>query len=469
MIQTSSGTTEHLRLAVTAPSIQLANTLVTVRETAAASLQFEQPALDVTMNLGSLNPAAVDQIRVTLTAERSHQLDMVETGNNTMVFVNAASGMSMTLRETGTAHPQATFTGADLPSEVTYVLAPKSSGSSIYANFTQQPPTSLPSIRPKATTACLHPHGQDSGDGNLPPINLKVNDGTDVSVQMNADPTDASTMISEPLLLASGGGNYGGLKVLEAAEGEATELETKVFDQVISKAKGILPAFLGAALDGIDFKAASQTSGDHWDILDRIIGRNTSNWRFWSTPSKLGYPNSTVDKEVTDADLHAAMPKHSIFYIMAHGVAVNALDSNEVNFKGFVVWKDGERKHVVSAQDDIANHIGDNEYNLVFLNACGGANDTFQFAKSYASAFKARNYVSWDFPVIIPAARSAAEEFFNKLDGGTTVAEARIDVRAQRAIIPGLMGGMGLGQTELTSVVLDDDVIIDLTPGPTTP
>jgi len=290
---------------------------------------------------------------------------------------------------------------------------------------------------------------------------------------MTTDPTDASMMISEPLLLADGGGTYSGLKVLAAADGEVSSLETKIYGQAISKVKGILPAFLGAALDGKDFAAVSQTTGDHWDILDRIIGRNTSNWMFWSTPPKLGYPNSTVDKEVTDTDLHAALPKHSIFYIMAHGYAENAILESDVRFEGIAVWKEklgfDTRDHKVTGQE-ITDNIGENEYNLVFINACGGGNDSAGVATEYATAFKSKNYVSWNFPVTITSARGAAEQFFARLDNGANVSEATKTVQAARSSAG--MGNMpvgGLGQTALKQVTRDDEVIIDLTPDPANP
>jgi|GEM_PF-4391794 len=144
LTQTTGLTVENLRFTITAPTIHLSNAVVTLRETTVALKIFKQPELDVTIELASnLNSGAIDKIKATITSERSHQIDLVETGNSTKVFVNAASGLTVALPNLGTLNTSAkdkvmaTLSGADLPSEVTYVLEEKANDAKAFANFTQ--------------------------------------------------------------------------------------------------------------------------------------------------------------------------------------------------------------------------------------------------------------------------------------------------------------------------------------------
>jgi len=77
---------------------------------------------------------------------------------------------------------------------------------------------------------------------------------------------------------------------------------------------------------------------------------------------------------------------------------------------------------------------GTKVHNLVFLNSCAGANDSDGFARKYANAFLAQNYVSWQRPVIVDSAGDAALEFFRQLDAGTSVLSATAGIRGNSKI-----------------------------------
>ncbi|MCL2502907.1 MAG: hypothetical protein FWE99_07235 [Bacteroidales bacterium] len=250
------------------------------------------------------------------------------------------------------------------------------------------------------------------------------------------------------------------VQTLEVTDDEEN-VETTFGDAETSsmKNKKRLPAFLGAALDSTDFGAIP--SG-HFDNLDKIIGRESGFWS--STPPKLGYSSSTIKKKVTISEFKDALPKHSIFYLFAHGKTENEHDISVVYFEGFNVWNDSkkQRNHPVTPQD-ISDNIGDNFYNLVFFNGCAGAAINDPTPKEYADAFKAKNYVSWPISMNTTSAANAAIDFFNALDNGNTVDDARSNTKAKQRL-PGGGGALTYKEHTLRAVRNDNKVIIDNTP-----
>jgi hypothetical protein len=210
--------------------------------------------------------------------------------------------------------------------------------------------------------------------------------------------------------------------------------------------------------------------GKHLGDLDNIIGKNKA-WFAWtvSSPSNLpplAYAPSTVKAQANLADVQKAVPNHSIFYMMAHGRARNPLSSDpgDYGFMGIAIWDPttGKTDYVLQAAD-VSSKIGANEYNLVYLNSCAGGDDSEGARTGYVNAFKAKNYVSWNFAVSASSAADAAKQFFTNLDGGNKVSAAVIGCKAHK-VVGFMAGGAGTGDDDLTTFEHDDSVIIDRRP-----
>jgi hypothetical protein len=474
-VTTSDTTQETLRVLVTASGLGLNNSPMALLETWAASKEFVKPQMDVELILtAALASGQPDTVNLRLQGEGSYDLTLTETGNDTRVFKTADNLLTLSLSNYNGLNSGAadilemTYSTASLPDPVTYQLVERSADSKIFANFTVGQGN-----RPVADPVESHDgvfYLKLSGfAGQTVPVKLKSG-ANEITVQATAPQGVTDYVMTPPLMLARAGSSpsYSGINVLQLAEG-VSDVQTFLMGMTspAMASKTRLPAFLGMALSGVAHLdlSASGVPSEHFDRLDHIIGRKATSWFFWSTPPKLGYSPSTVDEAVSISSLQDALPNHSIFYLVAHGRAQPTIDDQNVDFEGFVVWNGwtvfASCDHLVTATE-IDSHIGDNEYNLVFPNACGGANDSSGIATAYANAFRAKNYVGWQFPVVLSDAAGSAEQFFNALDGGNTVAQAVDNITATQYIGP-MMGGLG-NKIPLTLFRDDPSIIIDITP-----
>ena len=183
----------------------------------------------------------------------------------------------------------------------------------------------------------------------------------------------------------------------------------------------------------------------------------------------LGYSNSTTDTKVDIDELKDALPKHSIFYILTHGVADDPRATNgQYGFMGFKAWNNDlfwDNYDVVVQPPTISANLGSNEYTLVFINGCASADNSSGGATAFADAFKTKNYVGWKDPVTLTSAAPAAEQFFAQLDHGTTVRDAVRGVQAVKGSIGFVLGAPAtITKVSLDPFRVDDSVIIDNTP-----
>jgi len=139
--------------------------------------------------------------------------------------------------------------------------------------------------------------------------------------------------------------------------------------------------------------------------IDRVLDRD------------LGY-TVTVDWKLTKNDVFRDLPNYSVWYSLTHGI-VNNFDENIFLF--IRVGTDDRPSYDLSPQD-IREHIENNSYELVFLNACFSVDEKFGSATgAFQRAFKTKVYIGWTIAMRPIFAVPRAHKFFRKLDNKTPV------------------------------------------------
>jgi|GEM_PF-2668987 len=506
--QTTDAQVDTLSFIVTAPTIQLSNAPITVVETAPASYTFNQPEVGLTITLsGNLNPNAPDQI--TVAVRNYDSLVLTETGNNTQVFTDPVSGLTVAFSNLGTLNPnapdnlQVALSGIGFPSPVTYVLQETANNSLIFTSNTPQ--TMVPGTPDDPTQThhgVFYVRMKSTGITPPPPLTITVPGGGDpVTLQMSPVPNDPSYVISPPILLSQANAptysynwldkywnvassdptdfkdfgaalraDNGTKKLLSTSDIVIISVAPNVGPEaliIIKGGQGLLkglkaywaiapPPFLGIAMWGDTLIPGSDYSdfalSGHLDALDNTL-------------TGYGYAPSPEDEHVTIAALKQALPNYSVFYIFAHGQIQNGhptITSTTPNFEGFRVWDDAlawwNPAHLVTASD-ISGANGTHPYNLVFINGCASADNSLNTVSDYIDAFHAKNYIGWLLPVQGNGAAAAAKHFFTHLKGGETVSQA---INASD-VWTACSSGYGNSPTKLTAGgTLDNNVILDL-------
>ncbi len=478
VITTSNTVRETLTVLLTSSTLGLNNSSRTAVETEASTSFYAQPQMDVGVKLSAaLSATQPDTVTVSLQGGNAYSLTVTETAADSKVFKTSDETFNLTISNYTGLNSNAmdsfdvTLSGSAMSVPLTYHLVETGINTDIFTNFTVTP-TNITPVNPSASHDGVFYIKIAGSPGQSVPIKLKSGDN-EITVQATAPDGVTDYLLSPPILLQEAGesGSYSGINTLALSSTDpAAKVEAYLFSSATANvsSKKILPAFLGAALGSKDWKGLPPSADgyDHFDKLDRIIGRKTANWIVFSTPSLLGYSNSTIKTSVNLSILQEALPKYSIFYLLCHGAGVNDVDPQKVEFYGDKIWgADGEISHLLTA-DEISSAMGANEYNLVFLNSCASACDSNGVATAYANAFKAKNYVGWLVPVTITTAGNAAITFFTNLDNGKTVKEASLGVNARQSIadMSGIDAAFGGTEYDLERPRSDESVIIDLTP-----
>ncbi len=208
---------------------------------------------------------------------------------------------------------------------------------------------------------------------------------------------------------------------------------------------------------------------NHLEEIDFLIGRKGSTGRLWwrkEIAPPVGWANSLVDDQLTLAEFQEEVSKHELFYLMAHGVVGDPEAVSDWGFVGVGLYDPATKKtdHVLTpAEVSTANAANPHYYELVFLNSCAGADQSYGIPRLYWEAFEARNYVSWDKPTLLVDAVAGAKTFFQQLDGGEMVKNAVNGINGS-LMNPVNLLPIAFGQTYLTALKTDDESIIDQTP-----
>jgi len=299
-----------------------------------------------------------------------------------------------------------------------------------------------------------------------------------ILIPMSPTPSGGG-LISEPILIANNGDDISDLDprtlrlMLERAN--RAEKRQRLRLKAERNARRILlskvvaptePALLSVALER---SAAAKLGGrrKHLEDIDMIVSSSAPPG---SGIPALGYPPSTLETTLSISDFSKLVRDHSIFYLIAHGgIAGNPYAPNldDILYQGTFIYTGGfdigVPNHLLTpTQIKAAN--GTKVHNLVFLNSCAGANDSDGVATKYANAFLAQNYVSWQRPVIVDSAGTAALTFFRQLDEGKSVLSATAGVRGNSKISSWMASSLTVQPVRIVVFQDNPKVVIDQTP-----
>jgi hypothetical protein len=177
----------------------------------------------------------------------------------------------------------------------------------------------------------------------------------------------------------------------------------------------------------------------------------------------LGWAVPAVHAVSVKSDVLNEISKHSLWYMFTHGLTFSGRYDTPplVSFRLYNSSDPNDDKQAELFPKDVADHIGNNAYELVFFNACFSADKTSGSAAStFAANFKAREYVGWAGDQREIVAYTAGKNFFLALQSHAKVKDA---ITAENLILKNMFLSKSLLQT-----ITDNGDSIDLSGSATT-